>query len=218
MDVKLQKQSSRQLVQSLGLSAVWLVRIFHIGQHWKNWLHCHVAFTWCQNSCWHLMLPYHSSVFGLLLTKAQQSPSGTVQQSMKSQACFFSFVCFVLFVFWMLLFQAQLDVRIKLQCILLQCFGTYGYCVILHGIADQLHEWCVDDDRVCCRALNAKMFDIDLACWLLVCVASPKIHCKSWVKVTVLSIVWYCRRAQWVQLTLGPLVVWPVGKEKQCKT
>ena len=60
----------------------------------------------------------------------------------------------------------------------------FWYVWILRDIADQLHEWCMDDHRVCCRALNAKMFDIDLAFWLLVCVAGPKIHCKSWLKVT----------------------------------
>ena len=56
-------------------------------------------------SCRHLiskslltcMLPYHGAIFALLLTKAHLSPSGTMQQSMKSQACFS--VLFVLFVF-----------------------------------------------------------------------------------------------------------------------
>ena len=105
-----------------GFRRCGLFAFVHICLHWNNWLHCHVAFTWCQNSCWHLMLPYHGSVFGLLLTQAQQSPSGTMQQSMKSQACFFSFVCVVCFYFWMLLFQAQLDVRIKPQSIL------YAFC------------------------------------------------------------------------------------------
>ena len=80
-----------------GFRRCGLFAFIHICLYWNNWLHCHVAFTWCQNYCWHLMLPYHGSVFGLLLTKAQQSPSGTVQQSMKSQACFS--VLFVLFVF-----------------------------------------------------------------------------------------------------------------------
>ena len=60
-----------------------------------------------------------------------------------------------------------------------------GYCMILHDIADYLHEWCVDDHRVFCRASNANMFDIDLAYlvfWPLGYVACPKIHCK-WMNV-----------------------------------
>ena len=180
------KAIERQLVQSLGLLAVWLVRIYSRLSTLKQL----VALSCCVHLMSKFLLTFDVAISrfririatnkGTTITKRYRAAVNEIS------GLFFSFVCVVCFYFWMLLSQAQLDVRIKLQCILLQCFGMYGYCVILHGtsIADQLHEWCVDDHRVCCRALNAKMFDIDLAFWLLVCVASPKIHCKSWVKVT----------------------------------
>ena len=83
-----------------GFRRCGLFAFVHICHHWKNCLHSEVAATWCQmivdSWCCHITVPY-SDIFGLLLTKAQQSPSGTMQQSMKSQACFS--VLFVLFVF-----------------------------------------------------------------------------------------------------------------------
>ena len=83
-----------------GFRRCGLFAFVHICHHWKICLHSEVAATWCQIIvdiwCCHITVPY-SDIFGLLLTKAQQSPSGTMQQSMKSQACFS--VLFVLFVF-----------------------------------------------------------------------------------------------------------------------
>ena len=151
-------------------------------------------------SCGHLiskslptwMLPYYGAIFVLLLTKAHLSPSGTMQQSMKSQACFS--VLFVLFVFTLLNVAVSSTTRCQNNtpvissafCFhVLVCMDIVWYCMILRDIADYLREWCVDDHRVFCRASNANMFDIDLAYlvfWPLGYVACPKIHCK-WMNV-----------------------------------
>ena len=125
MDVKLQKQSSRQLVQPLGLSAVWLVRICsHLSSLKKL-----IAFRSCghlmSNYCWHLMLPYHCSIFGYIRIASNKGTTITKRYHAavnEISGLFFSFVCVVCFYFWMLLFQAQLDVRIKPQSIL------YAFC------------------------------------------------------------------------------------------
>ena len=182
------KAIERQLEQSLGLSAVWLVRIYSHLSTMKQM----VALSCCVYLMSKFLLTFDAAISrfririasnkGTTITKRYHAAVNEVS------GLFFSFVCVDCFLLLNVVVSSTTRCQNKAPehfvCILLQCFRTYGYCVRLHGIADQLHEWCVDDHRVCCRALNAKMFDIDLAFWLLVCVASPKIHCKSWVKVT----------------------------------
>ena len=149
-----------------------LFAFVHICQHWNNWLHSEVAVTWYRSPCWHgcchIMAPY-SDCFWQRHTYHQAVPCS----SQWNLRLVFQFCLLCLFLRLMNVVVSSTD----LQCILFQCFGMCGYC----DIADYLHEWCVDDHRVFCRASNANMFDIDLAYlafWPLGCVACPKIQCK----------------------------------------
>ena len=71
------KAIERQLEQSLGLSAVWLVRIY---SHLYTFViiektGCIPKLRPLDNYCWHLMLPYHCSIFGYIQNCFWQRPS-----------------------------------------------------------------------------------------------------------------------------------------------